>query len=235
MIKASFATQLDMTVIGSTQSAFQADGACLLRVVGERRMYFQRDGHSLFFEGLVVENLDSDVLAGILFMEKNDITIRPAKRRICLGDDVYSYGCLQTTMDRHAERRAHVLRAPRKDMVWPGEYIEVELPPELLDLDSELAIEPHVNAPRTQQGQQQWPAPALVRGVSGRIRLLNLTTEPQPVQKSEHLCRARATYVPATTELTIRSSYRRPAIKSKSAQPSSPVDVDPVGVMPLEV
>lgn len=47
----------------------EGDGSYLLKVVGETRTYFQRDSHSLLFEGLVVENLDSDVLAGIPFME----------------------------------------------------------------------------------------------------------------------------------------------------------------------
>lgn len=32
------------------------------------------------FEGLVVENLEVDVLAGTPFMETNDITVRLAKR-----------------------------------------------------------------------------------------------------------------------------------------------------------
>ena len=36
------------------------------------------------FEGLVVENLDVDVLAGTLFMESNDIAVHPAKHQVIL-------------------------------------------------------------------------------------------------------------------------------------------------------
>ncbi|KAJ8388921.1 hypothetical protein AAFF_G00126770 [Aldrovandia affinis] len=144
MMKASCATQLGVTITGSTQSAHQADGSSLLKVLGEIRTHFQRDGHNLYFEGLVVEDLDSDILAGIPFMEKNDVSIRPAKHQICLGDDVYRYGTYHTSTDRHAVQRAHVLRAPAKSTVWPGEYIELDLPPDLCDVDGELAVEPHM-------------------------------------------------------------------------------------------
>ena len=45
-----------------------------------RVLAFTPDEHDLQFEGLVVEILDVDFLSGILFMELNDISIRPAKR-----------------------------------------------------------------------------------------------------------------------------------------------------------
>ncbi|KAJ8400994.1 hypothetical protein AAFF_G00389510 [Aldrovandia affinis] len=201
MMKASCATQLGVTITGSTQSAHQADGSSLLKVLGEIRTHFQRDGHNLYFEGLVVEDLDSDILAGIPFMEKNDVSIRPAKHQICLGDDVYRYGTYHTATDRHAVRHAHVLRAPAKSTVWPGDYIELDLPPDLCDVDGELAVEPHIDALRDQAGTHQWPAPTLLRGVSGKIRVPNLTNVPQLVQKSHQLCRVRATYVPQSVML----------------------------------
>lgn len=45
------------------------------------------------FEGLVVENLDVDVLAGTPFMEANDIAVRPVERQVLLGNStIYVYG-----------------------------------------------------------------------------------------------------------------------------------------------
>ena len=45
------------------------------------------------YEGMVVENLDVEVLAGTPFMEANDITVRPAKRLITLaGGSFFTYG-----------------------------------------------------------------------------------------------------------------------------------------------
>ncbi|CAC5386067.1 unnamed protein product [Mytilus coruscus] len=69
MIRASAATKLNAKITSSSQSANQADGSSPLTVVGETRLTFTRDKHQLYFEGLVVEKLDSDILAGIPFME----------------------------------------------------------------------------------------------------------------------------------------------------------------------
>lgn len=181
MLKASCATRLGVRVTSSTQSAYQADGSSPLGVVRETRTHFSIGEHNLYFEGLVVENLDSDVLAGILFMEKNDISVRPARQQICVQDDMYRYGFCQTPMDRHAVRRAHILRAQAKTTVWPGEYIELELPAELRGVEGELAVEPHVGTLQGIESAPYWPTPTLLASVSGVIRVPNLPCEPQYV------------------------------------------------------
>lgn len=86
MMRASTATKLNAKITGSSQSAHQADGSSPLTVLGETRLHFTLDGHELYFEGLVVENLDTEVLAGIPFMEMNDISIRPSRREVCIGN-----------------------------------------------------------------------------------------------------------------------------------------------------
>ena len=50
-----------------------------MKVVGEARLFFTRDTHTFQFEGLVVEDLDVDILAGSPFMSVNDIAVRPAR------------------------------------------------------------------------------------------------------------------------------------------------------------
>jgi hypothetical protein len=93
------------------------------------------------FEGLVVENLDVEILGGTPFMEANDITIRPAKRQVMLKDNtVFEYGFSRRSDTHHSIRRAHVIRAPpQTSTIWPGEYIEVDVPE---DRDQTFAIEP---------------------------------------------------------------------------------------------
>ena len=76
----------------SSQSARQEDGSSPLQVVGETRLTFSRDSHGLHFEGLVVEDLDTEILAGIHFMERNDISIRPAHRLLSIKNVNYAYG-----------------------------------------------------------------------------------------------------------------------------------------------
>jgi len=68
MIPASSAISMEATITRSYQSAHQADGSSPLKVVGEIPLVFTRDDHELYFVGLVVENLDTTILADILFM-----------------------------------------------------------------------------------------------------------------------------------------------------------------------
>ncbi|KAL2076333.1 hypothetical protein ACEWY4_028085 [Coilia grayii] len=230
MMRSSCATRLGVTITGSTQSAHQADGSSPLKVLGETRTYFQRDSLTLYFEGLVVENLDSDVLAGIPFMEVNDVSIRPAKHQVCLGDNVFCYGSNRTAVDRHAVQRAHVLRVSAKAAIWPGEYIELDLPPELCDLEGELAVEPHIDTSHNLADAHIWPAPAMLRSVSGKIRIPNSTGQPQLTAKHAHVCRVHTTYMPSLDTTAPIDNYK-PTPIVRSTLHSDCVVLDPDNVM----
>jgi hypothetical protein len=110
MIRHSTVQRLGSPVSASSQSVHQADGSSPLNVVGETHVSFYRDGNKYVFRGLVVENLDVEVLAGTPFMEANDIAVRPAKRQVILGSgEVYTYGSQQCSSTSTAARRALVL------------------------------------------------------------------------------------------------------------------------------
>ena len=85
MIRHSTAKHLGCPIISSAQSVQQADGSSQLQVVGEIRTSFTRDNTDFTFEGLVVEDLDVEVLAGAPFMEAIDVAVRPAKREVYLA------------------------------------------------------------------------------------------------------------------------------------------------------
>ena len=183
LIRESTAKSLNADIIKSTQSAHQADGSSPLAVVGETTMTLSRDGHMFQFHGLVVKSLDVDVLAGIPFMENNDITIRPAKHEIILSDGTtYVYGTQSTNHkpNHQSVRRAHVLRAPSEaTTIWPGDYIEVELPQEMSTCDSTFALEPrtdtHISKTLTANHIPVWPRHRIVQSIAGKIR----ATSPQ--------------------------------------------------------
>ena len=80
-------------------------------------------------------------------MSVNGIAIRPAKRRVTLDDDsIFTYGTAQPPQ-ANTVRRATVLRAPPSPTtIWPGEYQEVDLPPDL-PADSHYIVEPRLDAP----------------------------------------------------------------------------------------
>ncbi|VDI45491.1 Hypothetical predicted protein [Mytilus galloprovincialis] len=182
MLRASAAKRMGIEIKSSSQSAHQADGSSPLKVIGEVHTNFTRDGRELHFEGLVVETLDVDILAGIPFMEKNDISIRPAKRQVILGNNtVYTYGSVQNTSEHHTVRRAHVLRAPAQfTTIWPGDFLEMQLPSDICSTDDTFAIEPrlesHVSSMHAGKDSNVWPPPNLITSVAGRIRIPKFDT-----------------------------------------------------------
>ncbi|XP_033099363.1 uncharacterized protein LOC117103012 [Anneissia japonica] len=170
MISVFTATALGASIKTSSQSAHQADGSSPLIVIGETSIVFTRDGKEFKFEGLV-EKLDVDVLAGTPFMELNDIAIRPARRQIILGDGTtYVYGSRPIHPSPPSVRRACVLRAPEGETtIWPGDFIELDLPPDFSQNDNVFALEPR----DTSALVRSWPPYDVISSVAGRVRIPN--------------------------------------------------------------
>ena len=82
-------------------------------------------------------------------MKANDIAVPPAKRLIALADgSSFTYGSSNDRSTQKAARRAVVLRAPETSTtLWPGDYIELELPQDLPP-DSLHALEPRSDIPQ---------------------------------------------------------------------------------------
>ena len=238
MIKTSTVQSIHGVINPSSQSAHQADGSSPLDVVGETKLTFTREDKEFTFEGLVIDNLDVDILAGTPFMEQNDVSVRPAKRQVCIGDDiVIPYGSRTKPLDSssHAIRRAHVLRAPPQSTVlWPGDFVEVSLPGELSPYQT-LALEPRVvNQKGMNSPDTSWPSPCMVSSVAGKVRIPNLTQEPKVIRRNEHFCQVRPVYVPSEP----LSDSTPPTIKGTSPKCSShgrfsdAVCLDPSSALP---
>ena len=86
LMRESVARAINCPIEPSSQVAFQADGSSQLKVVGETHVTLTRDDLSFTFSGLIVNDLDVDILAGVPFMEENDIAVRPKKKLITVGD-----------------------------------------------------------------------------------------------------------------------------------------------------
>lgn len=144
-----------------------------LHVVGETCLSFNRKGQEFNFEGLIVKNLDADVLLGTPFIDTNYIAVRPAKHQVIDGDEsIHSYGSQHPTTVSSSTHHAIVLRSPPTSTpVWPGEFIGVELPSDTPP-ESGYALEPRTDAPsiRKLTAFQLWPIPGIVSSVAGKIR-----------------------------------------------------------------
>ncbi|KAK3746301.1 hypothetical protein QZH41_004542 [Actinostola sp. cb2023] len=243
MIRHSLVKRLGSTLTSSSQSAHQADGSSPLHVVGETRLLFTRDNRQFKFEGLVVENLDVDILAGSPFMETNDVTVRPAKRQVILGDGtVFVYGAEPPQKSDTAACRALLLRAPPVSTTfWPGEFMEIQLPSDAPP-DSEYALEPRSDAPSVRRSNDSdiWPQPSIIASVGGKIRIPNLSTEPHCLKRNEHFCQASPVFIPTDIDLRPGSTRIEPPSRPKAPPPatvrhSAKVRLDPDNLLPQEV
>ena len=86
LIRDATATAINCPVFPSSQVAFQADGKTPLSVKGETHFTLTRDGLEFSFSGLIIDDLDVDILAGVPFMEENDVSVRPKRKLIMVGD-----------------------------------------------------------------------------------------------------------------------------------------------------
>ncbi|KAK3714880.1 hypothetical protein QZH41_001881 [Actinostola sp. cb2023] len=243
MIRHSLVKRLGSTLTSSSQSAHQADGSSPLHVVGETRLLFTRDNRQFKFEGLVVENLDVDILAGTPFMETNDVAVRPAKRQVILGDGtVFVYGAEPPQKSDTAACRALLLRAPPvSTTIWPGEFMEIQLPSDAPP-DSEYALEPRSDAPSVRRSNDSdiWPQPSIIASVGGKIRIPNLSTEPHCLKRNEHFCQASPVFIPTDIDLRPGSTRIEPPSRPKAPPPatvrySAKVRLDPDNLLPQEV
>ena len=234
MMRASLARHIGAKVTKSSQTALQADGRTPLAVVGETRLPLIRHGRPLTLEALVVEDLDVDILAGRPFMTSNDIAVRPAKREIIIaGCDVASYGCSQSPHTHYAVRACHLLRAPNTNTtVWPGEFIEIDAPSELLT-DATLAIEPRIDSVSSShlKPTHTWPQLDIVQSIGGKLRLLNSTEEPLLVRKNDQLCQARLTVLESTSEPSSTQAEPSPKFNAPLSSSVESVHVDPDGLL----
>ena len=239
MIRLATVKRLGATIKPTTQSARQADGHSTLDVVGETVITLSREDHQLHFEGLVVENLDVEILAGTPFMEDNDIAVRPATREVSVHGSPYLYSPPNNKPPQRTARRAVVLRAPPSSTtVWPGEFLELTLPKDI-PTDSEYALEPRTDTSPSQSSKMSnlWPFPNIVSSVAGRIRIPNLSDQPCYLRRNEHFCQINHVFTPPDVPgppLAPRAASIPKPIPDNHLFSSS-VKVDPANLLPSDI
>ena len=221
MIRRDVAVALGVEIRKSTHHASTANGNPM-NVVGETSIVFSRDGREFEFNGLVVNNLDAEVLGSVPFQHRNDITLRIKKNSVILDDGtVYKYGSSAKSADSPSkQRRVRMLRANASTTVWPGEYIDIPVPD---DVDEELAIEP-----RDPESDGIWLQASIKRAVGHSVRLTNTSTSPQIVKKHDHIGQFTSVYSPeCETEIPTSNQIKR----------SSPLDcfTSPIKVNPNNI
>ena len=199
MIIESKAKSIGAVIQPTKQSALQADGKTPMDVRGETEFVLNFDKKKFRFHGLVVADLDVEILAGMPFLCANDILLHPCKSLVIFNDGS-SYRFPSSSAKPSPPHRSvrlvssHVLRAPPTNTtLYPGDYIDVTVPSDLKD-QPELALEPRLN----NSIDPLWPQPSMVTPVCGKVRISNDTDTPIFLKKNVHFGQLLDTYAAPT-------------------------------------
>jgi dUTPase len=142
-----------------------------------------------------------DVLGGMPFMRDNDVHIRPAKSEVSIGEGVtYSYDGRASQGDLKVRRtQTSLIRATKTMTVWPGEFIQVDVPMEHRD-SAEFVVEPRLDSGIIDSSLSHWPSPAIIESVGEKLRLANPKQSPIVIKKGQHIAQISAVDVVDTRE-----------------------------------
>lgn len=85
LIKTTKAKQLNATIKPTAQKVRMADGLTYLDVIGETEITLYRNNKPYHLPAIVCNDTDTEILAGVPFMKRNDVGIRPFNDEIILG------------------------------------------------------------------------------------------------------------------------------------------------------
>ena len=209
------------------QRAMMADGVTPLNTLGETSFIVEFTHHKFVFSGLVIEKLDSGVIAGMPFLGLNDVFVRPSRSTVYIGDCCeYKYSTRPTrTRINVVTASAAVLRVPRQTCLLPGESLSFQLPSEFSE-DTDVAIEPRlVSAPAT---APEWLQCGVLPVKDGCVEVINPTSEPVLIGKHAQICQVR----PVIEPQSIDPPPELPVFRAvESSEFLSGIKVDPSGVL----
>uniref|UniRef100_A0A8W8MJ56 Uncharacterized protein n=1 Tax=Magallana gigas TaxID=29159 RepID=A0A8W8MJ56_MAGGI len=138
---------------------------------------------------------------------------------------VFRYGT-KTRKGRHSIRLTQVPVA-HTTTLWPGEYIEVNLPDNMTSPVeyNTFSLEPT----SCQSSTTNWPPPSFIESVAGKVRIANLSDEPSTIKRNQHLCLVRSTFSPDVSphESTTPDPKLNTKDSKKSTTHSAAVNLDP--------
>ena len=230
-IDAATAADLKCKIHTTYQRARCADSMTLLDVIGETEVEFERHGKVYNMNALVFNSPDRTVLAGVPFMKKYDISVRPALSQVEIhGVEVFNYKPSKVTNQKIRRFQSFTVRSPTHTVILPGEALQVPVPAYLLgDKVNTVAVEPRYDnsivLPST------FPVPSICSVEDGSISLKNTSQVPVIVKKNEHLCKIQPP-VPESEMPQLSQIVTPPTLATKKVVKfSEPVQVNPDGTV----
>jgi len=219
MIRHSLAINLGMDIKPTSHTASQADGKTKLKACGEIHVTLTQADISFSLQAVCMQDLDCDILAGVPFMRENNIVLDLPKDRLIVQGKPITY----ESRKKASSIKSFLLRANCKEVLYPGDYLEIQAPTSLKD-DVSLAVEPRTDGPLP----EPWLCPDITKCVDGIIRLVNSSNSPVAIQRNQHI--AQAYYTSSPEDLVANAAVLNinpPSSNTKCDSGSSTIVVDP--------
>ena len=143
LISLNLARSCGLKIKSSQQRARQLDGTPL-KVCGEVQT---AQSVNLHLNALVIEVMDSDILAGIPFCKSNALEINFVKDELYFQGKTVKYGSSYSSSSASIRlAQSQLIRNPLSTVLYPGDYVEVDCSGLLLG-SGEVAVEPRMDSP----------------------------------------------------------------------------------------
>lgn len=197
LIEETHCRNIGATILPTHQRAVMADGKTAMRTIGETNFPIKFGHHTFSFNGLVVSNLDSNIIAGVPFLEKHDIYVRPSTRTAYISDCCqYKYFGANPIKVKTNLYNPSILRVSSQSCVLPGESVSFPIPENLFN-ENEVAVEPRVMC--TPANTPNWLQSSIIPVKDGTISITNTTNDPVLLKRHAQILQVR----PVTEAKTI--------------------------------
>ena len=185
IVSRSFVQRCNIPMNKASQTARQLDKS-MIKTCGEVDINLHFGNIVMNLSALVVESMDSDILAGVPFCRSNDVEFSFSKEEIYLQGKTIRYGSHSSVK---SVSTSSILRNCLPTVVYPGEYLEINNP-SLEQYNGEVAIEPRSDSP--QDGC--WPEPEITRVIDCTVRIPNRSNDIIYLARNQHLGQINRVY-----------------------------------------
>lgn len=183
------AVSLNATIKPTCQRARTADGK-LMRIIGEIEVVLHRNSKPYHLVALVCSD-QTDLLAGMPFMKRNDIAVRPATDEIIIdGKEFLKYDPIRKLKHSRANRVTQfTVQSDVRQVILPGETGTFSVYG-LAGNEEKIVVEPRWDSycnKKATKYSELWPSPKIVQVHNGSVHLTNESMEPIVVKRTEHV------------------------------------------------
>ena len=223
IVSLSFVQRSCIKMSKASQTARQLDKS-MIKTCGEININLHFGNITMTLSALVVESMDSDILAGVPFCRTNQLEFSFSKEEIYLQGKTIKYGSHSSV---RTVATSNILRNSNATVLYPGEFLEVSNPA-FEQYGDEVAIAPRYDSPQF----GNWPEPEITRVIDCCIRIPNKSDNIVYLAKHQHLGQINRVYSVDTSvqptdicnSLTVKKSSKPNPSKKFPFSDAIPVD-----------